>query len=82
MCPIVVVQMGLISICNSGPWTHVGKPIWVACGDPFGSLWATHKGYMVPVFGAGGEQERRRSACTSALSDQLLCCSLFVKCHS
>ena len=62
--------------------THIGC-MW----DPFGSLWATHKGYMVldarnPVFGTGGEQERPRLACTSALSDQLLNCSLFVKCHS
>ena len=55
--------------------------------DPFGLLWATHKGYMVldarkPVLGGGGggacEQQRRRPACSSALSDQPLCCSLFV----
>ena len=63
---------------------HVG-PIWV--------LWATRKGYMVldvrtPVFRGGGggvrgcKQQRRRPASASALSDQPLCCSLFVKYHS
>ena len=62
--------------------THMGC-LWY----PFGSLWATNNGYMVlsvrkPVFSEGCEHQRRRPTCTSALSDQHLCCSLFVKYHS
>ena len=60
--------------------------IWVACGTHFG-----HYGQHILVIWSsmpenlsseGCEQQRRRPACTSALSDQHLCCSLFVKCHS
>ena len=86
MCLIVVVQMGLIGICNSGTWTHVEKRIWVACGTYLG-----HYGQHITVIWSsmpenlsseGCEHQRRRAACTSALSDQHLCCSLFVKYHS
>ena len=88
MRPIVVVQMGLIRYLQQWSMDSCGKTHLGCMWDPFGSLWATHKGYMVldardPVLGGGGgEQEKRRSACASALSDQLLCCLLFVKCHS
>ena len=42
-------------------------------------VFATRK----PVFeGGGGEQEKCRPVCASALSDQPLCCSLFIKYHS
>ena len=91
MCPIVVVQMGLIRYLQQWSIDPCGKTYMGCMWDPFGSLWATHKGYMVldarkPVFirggGGGGEQERPRPVCASALSDQPLCCSLFVKYHS
>ena len=65
----------------------MGKPIWVACGahlDHYGQhikvIWSLMRETL--SLGRGDEQERRRSACASALSNQLLCCSLFVKCHS
>ena len=84
MCPIVVVQMGLIRYLQQRSMDPCGKTHMGCMWDPFGLLWATHKGYMVlgarkPVFGGGScEQQRCRPACASALSDQHLCCSLFV----
>ena len=64
MCPIVVVQKGLISYLHQWSIDPCGKTHMGCMLDPFGSLWATHKGYMVldatkPVFmGGGGEQEK------------------------
>ena len=59
MCPIVVVQMGLIRYLQQWSMDPCGKTHMGCMWDPFGSLWATHKGYMVldarnPVFGEGG----------------------------
>ena len=59
-----------------------GKPIWFACGTYLG-----HYGQDIKVIWSlmreslsseGCEQQRCRPVCTSALSDQPLCCSLFV----
>ena len=88
MCPIVVVQMGLIRYLQQWSIDSCRKAHMGCMWDLFGSLWAAHIGYMVlnarkPVFEGGGcEQERCRPVCVSALSDQPLCCSLFVKYHS
>ena len=59
MCPIVVVQMGLIRYLQQWSIDPCGKTYMGCMWDPFGSLWATHKGYMVldarkPVFIRGG----------------------------
>ena len=63
-----------------------GKPNWVACGTHLG-----HYGQHITVIWSsmpenlssdGCNTQSRRPACTSALSDQHLCCSLFVKYHS
>ena len=56
MCPIVVVQMALIWYLQQWYIDPCGKTHMGCMWDPFGSLWATHKGYMVlnarkPVFG-------------------------------
>ena len=62
------------------------KPMCVACGTHLG-----HYGQHIMVIWSsmpenmsweGCEHQRRRLACTSALSDQHLCCPLFVKYHS
>ena len=71
--------------------TVVHGPMWensygVACGTHLG-----HYGQHITVIWSsmpenlsseGCKHQRRRPACTSALSDQHLCCSLFVKYHS
>ena len=58
MCPIVVVQMELIRYLQQRSMDPCGKTHMGCMWDPFGLLWATHKGYMVlgarkPVFGGG-----------------------------
>ena len=62
-----------------------GKPIWVLCGTHLG-----HYGQHIKVIWSsmrenlsseGCKHQRSRPACTSALSDQPLCCSIFVKYH-
>ena len=65
------------------------KPIWVACGTDLGHygqhikvIWSLMRENSGGGGGGGGEQERCRPACASALSDQPLCCSLFVKYQS
>ena len=97
MCPIVVVQIGLIRYLQQSSIDPCGKTHMGCMWDPFGSLWATHKGYMVldarkPVFGGGGgggggwgEGVNKKGADQPALllcPDKALCCSLFVKYHS
>ena len=62
MCPIVVVQLGLIRYLQQWSIDPCGKTQMGSMWDPFGSLWATHKGYMVhdarkPVFGGGGDKK-------------------------
>ena len=65
----------------------MGKPIWVACGTDLGVygqhikvIWSLMRENL--SWGGGGEQDRCRPACASALSDQPLCCSLFAKYQS
>ena len=63
MCPIVVVQMGLIRYLQQWSMDPCGKTNMGCMWDPFGSLWATHKGNMVldarnPVFGEGGMNKK------------------------
>ena len=64
----------------------MGKPIRVACGTHLGH----YVQYITVIWSSmpenlsseGCEHQRHRLACTSALSDQHLCCSHFVKYHS
>ena len=77
MCRIVVVQMGLIRYLKQWSIDPCGKTHMGCMWDPFGSLWATHKGYMVlnarkPVFkvGGGGGAKNKKGADQPAL---LLC---------
>ena len=66
--------------------TVVHGPILVACGTHLG-----HYGQHIKVIlssmrenlsSESCQQQKRRPACTSALSDHPLCCSLFVMYHS
>ena len=82
MCPIVVVQMGLIRYLQQWSMDPCGKTHMGCMWDPFGSLWATHKGYMVldarnPVFEGGGGVNKK-----GADQPALLLCliSFFVVC--
>ena len=75
MCPIVVVQMGQIRYLQQWSMDPCGKTHMGCMWDPFGSLWATHKGYMVldarkPVLGGGGGGVNKKGADQPAL---LLC---------
>ena len=58
ICPIVVVQMGLIRYLQQWSMDPCGKTHMGCMWDPFWVLWATRKGYMVldvrnPVLGGG-----------------------------
>ena len=75
MCPIVVVQMGLIRYLQQWSIDPCGKTHMGCMWDLFGSLWATHIGYMVldarkPVFEGGGGAVNKKGVDQSAL---LLC---------
>ena len=75
MCPIAVVQMGLIRYWQQWPIDPCGKTLMDCMWDPFRSLWATHKGYMVldarnPVFWGGGGGVNKKGADQPSL---LLC---------
>ena len=62
MCPIVVVQMVLIRYLQQWSMDPCEKTHMGCMWDPFGLLWATHKGYIVldarkPVFGGGANNK-------------------------
>ena len=86
MCFTVVVQMGLIRYLQQWYMDPCGKTHMVASGTHLGHygkhitvIWSSMPGNLSSE---GCEQQRRRPACSSALSDQHICCSLFVKYHS
>ena len=63
MFPIVVVQMGLIRYLQQWSIDPCGKTYMGCMWDLFGSLWATHIGYMVlnarkPILEGGGVNKK------------------------